>query len=104
MPPPILTEDDPLSSAELEHIHAICDSFEAAWRSVPPRRIEDELGKLPEPLRRRLLRELVLLELELKRRGGQTSTALDYLERFPDEAEWIRAACEKTAGLTTVDQ
>jgi len=61
----------PSRSAVLELIDQICDRYEAAWLAGQRPRIEDKLATTPEVDRPGLLRELLGLELELRRAGGE---------------------------------
>ncbi|HLJ96108.1 MAG TPA: protein kinase [Gemmataceae bacterium] len=76
----------------------ICDGFEAAWNSVGTTgqrpRIEDFVADVPEADRSALLRELILVEIELRCRAGDTFPRLEeYQARFPVlESEWLAAA------------
>jgi serine/threonine-protein kinase len=83
-----------LSPQELEQIIEICERFEAGWdlpQAERPR-IEVEVAAIPEPLRSRLLRELLALEIELRQRRGERPTPEEYRARFPDHAAAIVAA------------
>src|SRR5437868_6852601 len=62
-------------------IDAVCDRFEADWRAGRAPRIEDYLGDLAGAGRWALLRELLMLEVELRRRRGETPDPGDYLAR-----------------------
>jgi serine/threonine-protein kinase len=73
-------------------VNAVCDRFEAAWRAGTSPRIEDELPELAESDRPALLRELVALEIEIRRRLGERPTPAEYRDRFPTHAEAIAAA------------
>ena len=52
----------------VDRIDRVCDRFEAAWRAGRRPRIEDYLGEAAGPERSALLRELLLAELECRRR------------------------------------
>jgi eukaryotic-like serine/threonine-protein kinase len=54
-----------------ERIDEACDHFEADWRKGRMARIEDYLAEAKESDRSALLRELVELELELRRSRGE---------------------------------
>src|SRR5262249_50838051 len=54
-------------------------------------RIEDYLGNVPEAECPCLLRDLLKLELEYRRRQGETLVLDDYRKRFPDQAELLVA-------------
>ena len=60
-----------------------CNHFEDAWKAGRPR-IEDHLGGWEEPEHSALLRELVLLDVDYRRRAGEACHAGDYLGRFPE--------------------
>jgi tRNA A-37 threonylcarbamoyl transferase component Bud32 len=75
-------------------LERVCARFEAAWQAarpddLPPR-VEDYLGGAAGPERAALLRELILLDLDYRRRCGENPSAEDYAARFPDDAEAIR--------------
>jgi hypothetical protein len=72
-------------SADL--IDQVCDAFEQLWRAGARPRIEEHLGPAEEPLRSRLWAELLLSELECRRRQGEVPALREYLERFPDRHE-----------------
>src|SRR5262249_52770786 len=55
-------------------------------------RIEDYLGAAPEQERPVLLRELLFLEWAYRGQSGEILVLEDYVRRFPEHAELIRAA------------
>jgi WD40 repeat protein len=57
--------------------------FGEAWREGRLPRIEDYLGEAPEAERGALLRQLIRLEIRLRRGQGEPSSAEEYLQRFP---------------------
>ncbi len=71
-----------------------CLRFEAAWQatkltaSAP--HLETFLEDTPEELRRPLLRELIRIDAEYRRRGGRSVSLDEYLTQFPDlDREWL---------------
>src|SRR5262245_33559374 len=80
-----LSLDSPVPSADL--IDQVCDAFEQAWREGQRPGLENYLGRAEGPLRARLWAELLLSELECRRRRGEAPTVEEYLERFPDRHE-----------------
>lgn len=79
--------------AALERIDDLCAEFERGWQSAEPPTIESALvDELPEDERELLLSELLALEIDYRRRRGESPTAEEYLERFPDQAETVRDA------------
>jgi serine/threonine protein kinase len=71
-----------MSSPDSRIDHA-CDRFEEAWRAGRRPRIEAYLADSPEPDRPDLLRQLLRLELELRRGRGEGPTRDEYTRRFP---------------------
>ena len=85
--------DDPsLPLSQFERVVATCDRFEAAWRAGQRPRVEDYLGDLPDPERPALLRELLAMELEWRRRCGEQPTPREYRARLPGYGDLINAA------------
>jgi serine/threonine protein kinase len=78
-------------------IEQACNRFEAAWKSNPPVKAEDFLGETPEPERSALLRELLVLELECRRRAGEVPGADEYLARLPGQTELVHACFDDSA-------
>ncbi|HEX8203722.1 MAG TPA: protein kinase [Isosphaeraceae bacterium] len=91
----------PLSQAR--RVNAACERYEAAWRAGRRPRIEDELGESQGPERTPLLTELIALEVELRRAGGERPTPTEYHTRFPGHAEAIVAAFGSTTPDAAVD-
>src|SRR5207248_924363 len=76
-----------------ERIDEACDRFEAAWRAGGRRpRIEDELAAVAEGERPALFRELLAVELELRRSAGERPEPREYRPRFPEHAATIAGA------------
>lgn len=73
-------------------IVAACDRYEASWLAGLRPRVEDFLDDAPAAERSDLLRELLALELEWRRRSGEQPTSAEYLARFPDDPATIDAA------------
>jgi WD40 repeat protein/serine/threonine protein kinase len=86
MSPPY--DEVPLS--QLERIDHACDAFEAAWKAGQCPRLEDFLSDAPEPERTALLRGLIALDIDYRRRRGERPRPADYLERFPTlDKAWL---------------
>jgi serine/threonine-protein kinase len=85
-------DDVSLSPTELDQVIAVCDQFEAAWKAGAPRRMEDVLPGVPETLCPAIFRQLLALELELRRKRGDRPDPAEYRGRFPDRAADIAAA------------
>jgi WD40 repeat protein/tetratricopeptide (TPR) repeat protein len=84
----------PLSDAF--RLDGVCNRFEAAWRQGPPPRVEDFLAGWGGDARAALLRELLLLDVDYRRRRGEQPAAGDYLARLPDDAPLIWEAFAET--------
>ncbi len=78
--------DQPGSLEEADQVDRLCDQFEAALRQGRATAIEEVLAVVPEFARIELLRELVALEVEVRRGRGETISFLSYFRRFPDAA------------------
>jgi serine/threonine protein kinase/tetratricopeptide (TPR) repeat protein len=65
-----------------EQLDEVCDRFEVAWCAGERPRIEDSIEGVEEPLRARLLQELVALEVAYRRKQGETPNRADYEARF----------------------
>jgi serine/threonine protein kinase/tetratricopeptide (TPR) repeat protein len=70
-------------------IDECCDRFEKAWLDGQRPRLEEFLEQTPGEVRDVFLRELLRLELEYRRKQGQTPTEDEYHERFPEQREVI---------------
>lgn len=94
MPPDRSSGKTDLPRDVKQRIDRVCDQFEQAWTEGTHPRIEDFLGRVPKAERSALLRELILLEVELRSTGGTPPTLSDYQARFPTlNADWLARAC-----------
>ena len=88
----------PLPIPTLERIDDCCIEFEQVWRGG---RTPDILDFVPEDFEGRereiLVRELIALDLDYRRRRGQNVRSRDYIERFADQREWIDECVGKPA-------
>ncbi len=87
-----------LAPTELRHINRTCDRFEAVWANGP--RPEDYLDATAEPLRSALLRQLLLLDWDYRRRAGAAPTPAEYLARFPGDAALVEAVAREMDGAS----
>ena len=82
-----------LPIAALERIDDLCAEFERKWQTNEPASIESLLGGDVAPVERDvLLAELIGLEVDYRRRRGETPTEQEYLERFPGDTQAIHGA------------
>lgn len=100
-----------LTIEALERIDDLCADFEQQWRSNQRPSIESMLAKGPlggeladsdasesgttAVERVALLSELVVLEIDYRRRLGETPTKQEYLDRFPEDAQAIHDAYQE---------
>jgi serine/threonine protein kinase len=94
---PISPGSEELPVSGMRRVEEICVRFEDGWKAGQRPRIEEYLGDIPEAERSHLLRELLALELVYRRQGGETPTAEDYQQRFPEHAELVKAAFHNAA-------
>jgi tetratricopeptide (TPR) repeat protein len=71
----------PLSLAR--QVDEVCLRFEAAWQAGQRPGIEAYLADAPEPARLALVCELILLDVEYRRRHADVPRPEDYQQRFP---------------------
>ena len=71
-----------------------CDRFEADWKAGRRPRIEDYLERVSGEGAEVLLRELLMLEIELRRGSGDRPTLEEYLARFPVHDPLVNQALE----------
>jgi tetratricopeptide (TPR) repeat protein len=75
-------------------VDQVCSAFETRLKEAtrtgqwPP--LEDHLSQAAEPERSTLLKELLGLDLDYRRRAGEPPSVESYIARFPDHAELIR--------------
>ncbi len=82
-----------LPIAALERIDDLCAEFEQKWQTNEPPSIESLLaGEVASIQRDALLAELIVLEVDYRRRRGETPTEQEYLDRFPEDAIAIHDA------------
>jgi len=84
-----------LPISTLERIDDLCAKFERQWQVDQPPTIESTVGgagDLSGVERDVLLAELVVLDVDYRRRRGETPSKQEYLERFPDNATAISDA------------
>ena len=77
----------------------LCDRFAVAWRRAESPLIEDYLEEFgSSPGARTLLRELILVELDVKRELGELATRQQYCARFSHDAPTVEEAFSRAGG------
>jgi serine/threonine protein kinase/WD40 repeat protein/tetratricopeptide (TPR) repeat protein len=95
-------EGGKMPPVQLRRVIVACERYEADWSAGRRPRIEQFLADDPGPDRPALLRELLAVELELRRGAGERPDLMEYRERFPDDAgliEGVFAEDAPTPGL-----
>jgi WD40 repeat protein/tetratricopeptide (TPR) repeat protein len=69
---------------QARQVDQLCTAFEKGWQAGPRPRIEDYLATAAEAVRPAVLRELILVELEYRRRAGEEPRPADYRQRFAE--------------------
>lgn len=86
-----MTQPERLPVADLEQIDRHCAEFEMAWQSGKAPEIGPILQQVDKPqIRSSLFSELLALDLDYRRRDGQSPRAEDYEAAFPEDAETIQ--------------
>jgi serine/threonine-protein kinase len=82
-----------LPIAALERIDDICAEFERQWQANDPPSIESAISADVSGLEKDvLLAELIVLDVDYRRRKGEKPARQDYLDRFPNDAKAIDEA------------
>lgn len=77
----------------LERIDDLCADFERKWQSDERPTIESVfVGDVASEERAVLLAELIVLDVDYRRRRGETPTKQEYLDRFPESPQAINDA------------
>jgi serine/threonine-protein kinase len=97
MTPPARPASECLVPSTALRVDATCDRFEAAFRAGRRPRIEKYLVGADASYRRTLLRELLLLEIELSSPPAGSVRPESYRTRFPDEVDIVDAAFAEAA-------
>lgn len=85
-----------LPIAALERIDDLCGDFERAWQTGERPTIESLLPQDFSSVERDvLLAELIVLDIDYRKRRGETPTKQDYLEQFQDSSPAIHEALEE---------
>ncbi|MCA9050022.1 MAG: serine/threonine protein kinase, partial [Planctomycetaceae bacterium] len=75
-------------------LEVLCDDFERDWTTDRCQRIETILQAVEPELRGALLHELLLIEIERRRKLGETPRADEYRERLDEHTDVIRCVFE----------
>jgi len=78
-----------LCPAEARHIDQTCDHFEAAWKAGSRPDPREYLGAATGSMRSVLLRQLLFLDWDYRRRAGDEPRPDDYHARFPGDPALI---------------
>ena len=97
MPDPFSFDTQGLPLPAQRQIDAVCIEFEDAWKSGGRPDIEGFVRRLPESLRSPLFAELLLIELDYRRRQGDTPSVEEYQPRFPGFEDVVVAIFERAA-------
>jgi eukaryotic-like serine/threonine-protein kinase len=84
-------DGDSHDGGTLGRIVAACDRYETEWRAGGSPKIETFLDEFALADRDALFRELIVIDIELRRARDELPALADYLDRFPDRAgaiEW----------------
>jgi len=81
-----MTYHDAMSqtAADLLMIERIADQFESEWRSGSRPSVADSLEQIPVTMRATALGELVRLDVEYRRKKGESPSIAEYARQFPN--------------------
>jgi serine/threonine protein kinase/tetratricopeptide (TPR) repeat protein len=89
----------PLNTLDQHLVDVVVDAFRSAWSSGRRLRIEAVWQGLPDAAKPAALHQLMRLEINGRRAAGETVSAADYLERFPEHRQVVAALFDQTAVL-----
>ena len=82
-----------LAPDDARFVNEACDRFESAWQYATAPAIECFLEQSAPTNRVTLARELVIIDIAVRKRLGQPFAGSDYIERFPElEKSWLSRA------------
>jgi hypothetical protein len=81
---------DRLSLSGAYRVDAVCLRFEDAWKAGQSPRVEDFLGQARAGEGRALLFQLLLLEVEYRRKRGERPGVEEYRSRFAEQSDLVR--------------
>ena len=76
----------------LDDIQALCNDFRRRLKRGDPRRIEDYLAEVGAASQGVLFQNLLVIDVEFRRRSGDQPTSEEYIQRFPQFGRLIRQA------------
>jgi WD40 repeat protein len=88
-------DDGRLPLALARQLDRLCDRFEEAWVGGGRPRAEDYLADMPAVARPALLRELLRIEVEQRRRRGDAPGPGELTARFPEHAALLATLAER---------
>jgi hypothetical protein len=80
----MLSDSGSPANGDWRRVQDLVDQFEEAWKGSAPVQIERFLPPADDPLRAKVLHELIKTELEILWRRGKPCLLESYLERFPE--------------------
>ncbi len=89
---PNFPPDPTLSLTGEKLVDQLCDTFEREWKRGERPRIEDRISGIHGSAQEHLLRELVAVEVEMRRALGENPEPSEYESRFPGHAATIERA------------
>src|SRR5262245_30497935 len=84
-----------LSPGEARLVDQTCDRFEAAWKAGQRPDLGEFLGTVAEPVRSALLRQLLFLDWDYRRRANDVPRESDYRACFPGDTALIEDVCRE---------
>lgn len=88
-------QEDQITLNIFDLIDSICDDFRTRWKAGKRPQIQRFILKVPESAQGNLFRNLLKLEIDARRRIGETPQSSDYLVHFPLFKRTIRQAFDE---------
>src|SRR5215211_1197567 len=92
----IQDDESVVRDSDAVRVDALTDEFEQALKAGQSPRVEDYLGRIGQGLRPMALRELLKVEVELRRGRHESINEREYNERFPDFQATVAEICRQS--------
>jgi serine/threonine protein kinase len=92
-----------MNASQFRRIDEACDTFEAAWLAGSRPSVEDHLARAAPEDQAALLSHLMRLDVEYRRKAGETPRLDEYQARFPTHADRLPALTPDAREPSTPD-
>ena len=87
------------SVLKLEEVNRICDSYEQSLSTAEPQDVKSIVESYEGSSKSLLLRELLKIEIEHRKRKGADPDAQEYVDQFPDDVDLVHSIFDETQAI-----